>query len=153
RFLEAMGCTASQSGALELSGPRVLGGIDVDMGNSSDVFMTLACLAPFASGPTTIEGVHHARVKESDRVAATAENLRRLQIRVEEGTDSLRIYPGTPRPARLPTYDDHRIAMAFSVLGARTSIALEHPDVVNKSCPSFFELWRAAGPTVAFEAR
>jgi 3-phosphoshikimate 1-carboxyvinyltransferase len=153
RFLEAMGCTASQSGALELSGPRALGGIEVDMGNSSDVFMTLACLAPFASGPTTIEGVHHARVKECDRVAATAENLRRLQIRVEEGTDSLRIYPGTPRPAQLPTYDDHRIAMAFSVLGARASIVLEYPEVVDKSCPSFFELWRAAGPTVAFEAR
>ena len=86
-------------------------------------------------------------------MAATAENLRRLQIRVEEGTDSLRIYPGTPRWARLPTYDDHRIAMAFSVLGARAPVTLEHPEVVNKTCPSFFELWQAVGPTVAFEER
>ncbi len=150
-FLEGMGCTASRSGVLELTGPPVLRGIEADMGDSSDVFMTLACVAPFASGPTTIEGVHHARLKESDRVAATAENLRRLQIRVEEGADSLRIYPGTPRWARLPTYDDHRIAMAFSVIGARARIALERPEVVNKTCPSFFELWRAIGPKVVFE--
>ena len=67
------------------------------MGNSSDVFMTLACVAPFADGPTTITGVGHARVKESDRVGATAENLRRLGITVDEGPDYLRVHPGRPR--------------------------------------------------------
>ena len=64
------------------------------MGNSSDVFMTLACVAVFADGPTTIEGIGHARVKESDRIAACAENLRRLGIEVDEGPDYLRVHPG-----------------------------------------------------------
>ncbi len=66
-FLEQMGCTVRDGEALELTGPAQLRGVTVDMGNSSDVFMTLACVAPFADGPTTIEGIGHARVKESDR--------------------------------------------------------------------------------------
>ena len=140
-----MGATVAGSGTLALSGPRELHGIEVDMGDSSDAFMTLACVAPFALTPTTIEGIGHARVKESDRIAATAENLRRLGISVDEGQDHLRIHPGMPRPARLPTYDDHRIAMAFSLIGTKVPVVLEDPDVVGKTCPSFFELWRASG--------
>ena len=118
------------------------------MGDSSDVFMTLACVAPFADGPTTIEGIGHARIKESDRIGATAENLRRLGVRVEEGPDVLRIHPGTPVSAVLPTYDDHRIAMAFSLLGTRVPVELEDAGVVAKTCPEFFSLWRATGAVV-----
>ena len=96
--LERMGCTVRDwPEGLELTGPPRLRGVTVDMGNSSDVFMTLACVAPFADGPTTIEGIGHVRVKESDRLAATAENLRLLGIEVEEGDDYLRIEPGEPR--------------------------------------------------------
>jgi 3-phosphoshikimate 1-carboxyvinyltransferase len=87
-------------------------------------------------------------VKESDRLSATAENLQRLGIAVEEGRDHLRIHPGVPRPARLPTYDDHRIAMAFAVIGQRVALTLEDPDVVAKTCPTFFELWRQSGAHV-----
>src|SRR6201999_2965625 len=79
--LERMGCVVSGRSPLSLRGPELLTGVDVDMGSSSDVFMTLACVAPFADGPTTIRGVGHARVKESDRVDATARNLRALGIR------------------------------------------------------------------------
>jgi 3-phosphoshikimate 1-carboxyvinyltransferase len=61
------------------------------------------------------------------------------------------VHPGTPRPARLPTYDDHRIAMAFSLIGSRVPVTLEHPAVVGKTCPTFFELWRRSGATVTFE--
>ncbi len=114
-FLEQMGCTVHDGEALELTGPERLRGVTVNMGNSSDVFMTLACVAVFADGPTTIEGIGHARVKESDRIAACAENLRRLGIEVEEGRDYIRIQPGVPQAdTQLPTYEDHRIAMAFS---------------------------------------
>ena len=148
RHLERMGCTVAATGALELSGPPRLRGIEVDMGDSSDVFMTLACVAPFADGPTTISGIGHVRVKESDRIAATAANLRRLGIEVDEGADHLRIHPGVPRPARLPTYDDHRIAMAFALIGTHAAVELEHPEVVAKTCPSFFELWRLTGAEV-----
>jgi 3-phosphoshikimate 1-carboxyvinyltransferase len=110
--------------------------------------MTLACVAPFADGPTTIEGIGHARVKESDRIAACAENLGRLGVRVEEGADFLRVHPCMPRSARLPTYDDHRVAMAFSLIGARVPVVLEDAGVVAKTFPSFFELWRRTGATV-----
>jgi 3-phosphoshikimate 1-carboxyvinyltransferase len=110
--------------------------------------MTLACVAPFANGPTTIEGIGHVRVKESDRLAATADNLRRLGIEVQEGDDYLRIEPGEPHPARLPTYDDHRIAMSFSLIGTRVPVELERPEVVAKTCPTFFDLWRLSGATI-----
>jgi 3-phosphoshikimate 1-carboxyvinyltransferase len=146
--LEAMGCEVVARAPLSLRGPRRLRGIHVNMGDSSDVFMTLACVAPFADGPTTIEGIGHARVKESDRIGATAENLRRLGITVEEGPDVLRIHPGTPVSTRLPTYDDHRIAMAFSLIGTRVPVELEQADVVAKTCPEFFSLWRVTGAVV-----
>jgi 3-phosphoshikimate 1-carboxyvinyltransferase len=146
--LERMGCVITGRSPLSLTGPERLAGVHVDMGNSSDVFMTLACIAPFADGPTTIEGVGHARVKESDRVGATAENLRRLGIVVEEGRDHLRIHPGQPATARLPTYEDHRIAMAFSLVGARVPVELSEPEVVAKTCPTFFDLWRRTGAVV-----
>jgi 3-phosphoshikimate 1-carboxyvinyltransferase len=146
--LERMGCLVAGRAPLSLTGPAQLRGIVVDMGNSSDVFMTLACVAPFADGPTTITGVGHARVKESDRVGATAENLRRLGITVDEGPDYLRVHPGRPRLARLPTFEDHRIAMAFSLIGSQVPVELDEPEVVAKTCPTFFELWRRTGAVV-----
>jgi 3-phosphoshikimate 1-carboxyvinyltransferase len=151
RALVRMGATVGAGSPLELQGPAQLRGIEVDMGDSSDAFMTLACVAPFALGPTTIEGIAHARVKESDRIAATAENLTRLGIKVEEGADHLRIHPGTPQPTRLPTYEDHRIAMAFALIGTRVPVVLENPAVVAKTCPTFFSLWRSTGAAIEFE--
>ena len=147
-FLERMGCTVRDGQALELTGPAQLHGIEADMGNSSDVFMTLACVAVFADGPTTITGIGHARVKESDRITACAENLRRLGIEVEEGPDHLRVHPGTPQGTWLPTYEDHRVAMAFSLIGTHDAVMLEEPGVVSKTCPEFFDLWRETGATV-----
>jgi len=147
-FLQRMGCTVRDGEALELTGPTQLHGIEADMGNSSDVFMTLACAAVFADSPTTITGIGHARVKESDRISACAENLRRLGIEVDEGPDYLRVHPGEPQGTWLPTYEDHRIAMAFSLIGTRDAVTLEEPDVVGKTCPEFFELWRQTGATV-----
>ena len=146
--LVAMGCELTGRSPLSLTGPQRLRGVQVDMNSSSDVFMTLACVAPFADGPTTITGIGHARVKESDRVDATARNLRALGIEVEEGPDWLRVHPGTPVPVRLPTFDDHRIAMAFSLIGTRIAIELEDPSVVAKTCPTFFELWPRTGAVV-----
>ncbi|MGH2930770.1 MAG: 3-phosphoshikimate 1-carboxyvinyltransferase, partial [Solirubrobacteraceae bacterium] len=148
-FLEQMGCVVRDGDALELTGPGRLRGVTVDMRNSSDVFMTLACVAVFADEPTTITGIGHARVKESDRIAACAENLRRLGIEVDEGPDFLRVHPGTPQAeVRLPTYEDHRIAMAFSVIGTRVPVVLEEPTVVGKTFPEFFEAWTVTGATV-----
>ncbi|HEX3616714.1 MAG TPA: 3-phosphoshikimate 1-carboxyvinyltransferase [Solirubrobacteraceae bacterium] len=147
-FLEQMGCTVRDGEALELTGPPQLRGIEANMGNSSDVFMTLACAAVFADGPTTITGIGHARVKESDRISACAENLKLLGIEVDEGPDYLRVHPGKPQGTWLPTYEDHRIAMAFSLIGTRDAVTLEEPGVVSKTCPEFFDLWRVTGATV-----
>jgi 3-phosphoshikimate 1-carboxyvinyltransferase len=148
-FLEQMGCTVRDGEALELTGPERLHGVTVNMNNSTDVFMTLACVAVFADSPTTIEGIGHARVKESDRIAACAENLRRLGIEVEEGRDYIRIHPGTPKPeTKLPTYEDHRIAMAFAMIGARVPVILEEPTVVGKTFPEFFVRWPVTGAQV-----
>jgi 3-phosphoshikimate 1-carboxyvinyltransferase len=148
-FLEQMGATTRDSDAFELTGPGHLHGVTVNMGNSTDVFMTLACVAVFADGPTTIEGIGHARVKESDRISACAENLRRLGIEVDEGQDFLRVHPGNPRAdVRLPTYEDHRIAMAFSVIGTRVPLVLEEPSVVGKTFPEFFAVWPVTGARV-----
>jgi 3-phosphoshikimate 1-carboxyvinyltransferase len=148
--LVAMGAEVVSRDPLTLAGPPSLRGVTVDMGDSSDVFMTLACVAPFAEGPTTITGIGHARVKESDRVSGTASNLRALGLRVDERADSLTIHPGTPlSDVRLPTYDDHRIAMAFSLIGTRVPVVLEDPAVVAKTCPEYFTLLGAAGVEVA----
>src|SRR5664280_3703944 len=106
--------------------------------------MTLAALAPFATAPVTITGLANVRVKESDRIAATETNLRALGVRAESGPDRLRVFPGAPSGARIDPHGDHRIAMAFAVLGLRTpGVVIDDPGCVSKTCPSFFELWGA----------
>jgi 3-phosphoshikimate 1-carboxyvinyltransferase len=112
------------------------------MSDISDTFMTLAAIAPFASSPMTITGIANVRLKESDRIAAMEENLHRLGVRTESGPDSLRVFPGAPHGGRVDPHGDHRIAMAFSVLGLRTpGVVIEDPGCVRKTCPEFFDLW------------
>lgn len=150
-ILERMGCAIASRAPLTLAGagPGELRGVTVDMSDCSDVFMTLACVAPFASGPTTITGIEHARLKESDRVAAVAENLARLGISTEAGPDRITVEPGSPQPGRIPSYDDHRVAMSFSIVGLRSPVEIEQAEAVAKTCPPFFELWRATGALIA----
>lgn len=120
--------------------PGFLRGIDVDMRAMSDQTMTLAAIAPFAAGPTRIRGVAHIRHQESDRLAATAAELRRIGQEVEEHDDGLGIDPRPVRPALIQTYEDHRIAMAFAVTGLRApGIAIADPGCVAKTFPDFFE--------------
>ncbi|MFF4456118.1 3-phosphoshikimate 1-carboxyvinyltransferase [Streptomyces goshikiensis] len=129
---------------------RLTGGFDVDMGNISDTFMTLAAIAPLADGPVTVHGIGHARLKESDRIEAVARNLRALGIRTEEGPERITIHPGAPRPAEIACHRDHRIAMAFSVLGLRTGgITLDDPACVAKTFPGFHDELRRLFPGAA----
>ncbi|MFJ7267012.1 3-phosphoshikimate 1-carboxyvinyltransferase [Streptomyces sp. NPDC099050] len=114
------------------------GGFDIDMGDISDTFMTLAAVAPLADAPITVHGIGHARLKESDRIAAVEENLRACGIRTESGPDRLTVHPGRPTAARIACRRDHRIAMAFSVLGLRVpGITLDDPSCVGKTFPGF----------------
>ena len=107
-----------------------------------DTAQTLAVLAPFASSPTTIRGIASARTKETDRVSATCSELSRLGIRVEEHPDGMTIHPcKSIQPAAIKTYNDHRMAMAFSLIGLRVpGITIENVGCVSKTFPDFFEV-------------
>lgn len=124
-----------------------LRGVDLDLGPISDTAQTLAAIAPFASGPTTIRGVAHARLKETDRVAALANELRRLGQEVDEFPDGLHITPRPIVPADIETYDDHRMAMSFAIAALRApGIRLRDPGCVAKTFPGFFETLDAVTP-------
>jgi len=130
-------------------GPQ-LTGIDVDMRDISDTVMTLAALSPLCSGPTRIRNVANIRIKETDRLAATAAELERLGQSVSTGPDWLAVEPRPLQPALVHTYADHRMAMSFAVLGAVTGgISIEDPACVAKTYPHFFDdlaaAYRSAG--------
>ena len=143
--LECMGCTVDDAPeGVRVAGPAALAGLTVDMTDIPDTFMTLAAIAPLATSPVTVTGIGNVRLKESDRIAAVEENLGRTGVKTESGPDWLRVFPGTPRGASIDPHDDHRIAMAFSVLGLRVpGIVIEDPGCVAKTCPTFFDLWTA----------
>ncbi len=143
--LECMGCTVDDDPeGVRVAGPAALSGLTVDMADIPDTFMTLAAVAPLATSPVTVTGIGSVRLKESDRIAAMEENLRRTGVKTESGADWLRVFPGTPHGARVDPHGDHRIAMAFSVLGLRVpGIVIEDPSCVAKTCPAFFDLWAA----------
>jgi 3-phosphoshikimate 1-carboxyvinyltransferase len=120
-------------------GTGTLRGVDVDMRDISDTVMTLAALAPVCAGPTRIRNVANIRIKETDRLAATAAELERLGQQVSTGPDWLAVEPRPIQPALVHTYQDHRMAMSFSILGAvRAGIRIEDPSCVAKTYPGFF---------------
>ena len=114
-----------------------------DFSDISDTAQTMAAVAVYADSPTTVTGVEHMRHKECDRVSAVVTELRKLGIQCDEHTDGYTIYPGTP-VCREPveTYDDHRMAMSFALLGLKTpGIVIKAPDCVNKTYPRFWDDW------------
>ena len=141
-ILAAMGCRIDV-GAEEIAvtGPAELRGGTFDCNATPDIVPTLAAIAPLASTPVEIVNVANLRVKESDRIATVASELRRLGATVEEREDALRILPGwNDVPATVETHNDHRIAMAFAIAGlARGNVTIAREQVVSKSYPRF---WR-----------
>ncbi|MBM4046282.1 MAG: 3-phosphoshikimate 1-carboxyvinyltransferase, partial [Planctomycetes bacterium] len=138
--LEQMGCTVrSGDGWAEVEGGK-LRGVDVDMNAMSDVAQTLAAVAVFADGKTRIRNIAHVRGKETDRIAATATELRKLGADVTEFPDGLEIAPCPPRRTEIATYDDHRMAMSFALIGLRApGIRIQNPGCVSKTFPNFFD--------------
>jgi 3-phosphoshikimate 1-carboxyvinyltransferase len=114
-----------------------------DLNHIPDAAMTIAALAVLADGPTTIRNVGNWRVKETDRMAAMQTELTKLGAKVTVAGDDITIEPppgGKITPAAIDTYDDHRMAMAFSVIGlARPGVTINDPDCVNKTFPDFFK--------------
>lgn len=146
--LAQMGCQVhTASDGLDVHGPADgrLRGVTVDLNGMPDTAQTLAAIALFADGPTRIENVANLRVKETDRIAALACELGKLGARVDTRTDGLTIYPPPAcAAAEIETYDDHRMAMSFAVVGLRVpGLVIRHPEVVTKSFPGFFSRWDA----------
>jgi 3-phosphoshikimate 1-carboxyvinyltransferase len=138
--LETMGCKVRRDvDSITVIG-RTLHGVDVDMNAISDTVQTLAVVALFAKGPTTIRNVAHIRHKETDRITALATELRKLGAEVDERDDGLTIRPLNLRPATIETYNDHRMAMSFALAGLSMSgVRIANPRCVEKTYPEFFD--------------
>jgi 3-phosphoshikimate 1-carboxyvinyltransferase len=127
-------------GGVEVVGTGRLTGIEVDLADLSDTAQTLAAVAVFAEGPTRVTGIGFIRRKETDRIAAVVTELRRCGIDAEEEADGFVVHPGRPRPATVRTYDDHRMAMSFALLGLMVDgITIADPGCVAKTFPGYFE--------------
>jgi 3-phosphoshikimate 1-carboxyvinyltransferase len=143
--LSKMGCMVTEAdNSIMVHRPQgsSIVGVDIDMRDIPDTAQTLAAVAPFASSPTRIRGIASARVKETDRVSATCTELKRLGVQVEEHEDGMTIYPcQTFKPASIQTYNDHRMAMSFALIGLRyEGVAIENPSCVSKTFPNFFQV-------------
>ena len=129
---------------IEARAGRALNGIRIDCSSIPDAAMTLAVVALFAAGPTTLTGIASWRVKETDRIAAMGAELGKLGATVDAGEDHLTVFPpGRLAPATIATYDDHRMAMCFSLaaLGG-VAVRIADPDCVRKTFPGYFAALR-----------
>lgn len=142
--LEQMGCTVcdTEEGVC-VTGPEngALKGIDINMNDFSDQTMTLAAIAPFASEKVHVSGIGHIRLQESDRIHGIVTELTRLGIKCEEEEAAVTIYPGKPQSGMVETYEDHRMAMAFSLIGLRADgIRIHNPSCCRKTFEEYFEV-------------
>ena len=160
RFAEAL----AQMGAMIETGPNWmearapqdgLVAVDLDCNHIPDAAMTLATAALFAQGTTTLRNIASWRVKETDRIAAMATELRKLGAVVEEGADYIRVKSVAKlKSAAIDTYDDHRMAMCFSLAAFGTPLRINDPQCVAKTFPDYFERFAAvttAAPVIAID--
>jgi len=140
-------------GATTIKGPKdgkLKGGFEMDFKPMSDTALTLGAIAPFADGPITVRNVAHIRHHECDRIAALCGLMQFLGVKIEEYDDGFTIFPGAPQRGKtLETFDDHRVAMAFSLTGlAADGVTLKDPGCVSKTCPDYFQRLEALGVPV-----
>lgn len=146
--LERMGCRVEQTEDQTTVVGGTLRGVDVDLGDLSDTVPTLGAVACRALGPTRIRNVAHVRVKETDRIAAVATELRRAGATVDEQPDGMIIHPPDQvRGADFQTYNDHRMAMSLALLGlVAPGVRILEPRCVEKTYPGYFsDLFRLTG--------
>jgi len=120
---------------------KPLNAVDMDMNHIPDAAMTIATTALFAKGTTTIRNIYNWRVKETDRLTAMATELRKVGAVVEEGEDYISITPPTSlKHAEIDTYDDHRVAMCFSLVAlSNTAVTINDPKCTAKTFPDYFD--------------
>lgn len=151
RYLKELGCAVAATDQwIEVSGGKLVDGdFTASMEDIPDMVPTMAVLAALRPGRTFIRNVSHLRLKESNRLAALVTELAKTGVRAEELEDGLVIEGGTPRGAEIETYNDHRIAMSFAVLGlVAPGMRIENPGCVGKSFPGFWtELDKLYGST------
>lgn len=148
-LLAAMGATVTRDheGTQVVATRGRLRGGTFDLTHLSDTAPTLAAIAPFASEPVVVTGIGFIRRKEIDRVAAVAGELQRCGIDAVEDADGWTIRPGRPRPAVVQTYEDHRMAMSFSLLGlGAAGIEIAGPECVAKTFPGYWALLERLAP-------
>ena len=137
--LEKMGCFVDMNPVRTTVMGRPLKGIDIDMRDISDTVPTMAAVACFAKGPTTIRNVPHIRHKETDRISAVVNEIRKTGCQVDEFADGLTIHPPIVQPAIFDTYNDHRMAMSLALLGLKhKGIAIRDPGCTAKTYPTYF---------------
>lgn len=143
-LLSQMGCSLTDTpSGICLKAPHSLSysGVTIDMGAYSDQTMTLSALALFAQTPTTINNISHIRLQECDRLNAIETELKRMGITCTSTDSSLTIIPGFPKPAEIETYEDHRMAMAFSLVGLRApGIIIKNPSCCRKTFENYFDI-------------
>lgn len=138
--LQRMGCRVRRGADYIEVCSGELKGIDIDMSDMPDVAQTLAAVAVFANGKTRVRNVGNLRIKETDRISAVTNELRKIGVRCVEYDDGFEIEPSAVRPAEIETYDDHRMAMSFSLIGLRVKgMKIIDPGCVTKTFPGFFE--------------
>ena len=142
-ILKRLGCTVNETNegiALKGAAGGNYEGIDVDMNDCSDQAITLAALAPFASSPTHIRNIQHIKHQESNRIHAVLTELTKMGIKCAQTDNGIIIHPGSPKPSMVETYDDHRMAMAFSLIGLRAEgIRIKNPSCTSKTFENFFD--------------
>lgn len=148
-ILEKMGCELTKNESekwIEIRGTDNLRRINIDMNANPDTVQTLAVVAAFAKRTTHITGIHHLKIKETDRIEAPRKELEKMGVDVKTTDDSMTIVGGNPHGADIDTYGDHRMAMAFAVAGTKTpSIIINNPKVVSKSFPTFWDVLQSIG--------
>lgn len=150
KVLKRMGVKVAESqGGAECTGAGVLEGIDIDMNGMPDIVPTLAVTALFARTPTRIRNVAHLRHKESDRLTALSSELKKLGANITMYDDGLEIIPAPLHGAMLDTYDDHRLAMSFALIGLRVpGVKIGNPNCVKKSFPGFWKEFERLAPKI-----
>jgi 3-phosphoshikimate 1-carboxyvinyltransferase len=146
-YLKEMGCEIVRKGdRLTVKGPETLRPLNKDLSDTPDMTTPLAVLCAYAEGDSHLYNVEFVRGHETDRLAATATELRKMGVEVTEERDGLRIRGGVRMGARIATYHDHRMAMSFAAAGLRTpGVVIEDPGCVSKTFPTFWEDLARAG--------
>jgi len=142
RILEKMGCKlVIENNRIGIQGNQ-LQGIDVDMSDTPDAVPAIAVVASYAKGTTRIRNIGHLRIKECDRIDVVCSQLIKMGVQVTQGEDYMEITGGEHKPAFIETFNDHRIAMAFSIPGLlMEGVQIENPACVEKSFPNYWEIF------------